>query len=132
MRVISTRIHGVIDLAIAALLIFSPFIFNFVSLGGPAVVIPIVLGIVLASYSALTNDEEGVLRVINMPAHMMLDIILAAGLMLSPYLFNFADGPLYTWLPHVLLGISLIIVAMVSNTIPYIHRHHHRFPRSVL
>lgn len=132
MRVISTRIHGVIDLAIAALLIFSPFIFNFVSLGGPAVVIPIVLGIVLASYSALTNDEEGVLRVINMPAHMMLDIILAAGLMLSPYLFNFAGGPLYTWLPHVLLGMSLIIVAMVSNTIPYIHRRHHRFPRSVL
>ena len=132
MRVISTRIHGVIDLLIAALLIFSPFLFNFVSLGGPAVVIPIVLGIILACYSALTNDEEGVLRVINMPAHMMLDIILAAGLMLSPYLFNFANGPLYTWLPHILLGMSLIIVAMVSNTIPYIHRRHPRFPRSVL
>ena len=132
MGVLSTRVHGIIDLVVAGLLIFSPFLFGFVSIGGAAVVIPIVLGIVLASYSALTNDEEGVLRVINMPVHMMLDIILAAGLMLSPYLFDFADGPINSWLPHIVLGVILIGVTLLSNTVPYIHHHRPRYPHSTL
>lgn len=131
MRVIPTRIHGIIDLVVAGTLIFTPFIFGFAQVGGAPVVIPIVLGIVLAFYSELTDDEEGILRVISMSFHMMLDIILAAGLMLSPYLFNFADKPLNVWLPHVVIGLVLMVVTILTNVVPYT-RHHPRFPRSVL
>ena len=131
MRVISTRIHGIIDLVIAGMLIFMPFIFGFAALGGPAVVIPIIFGIVLAVYSELTDDEEGILRVIRMPYHMMLDIIVAASLMLSPYLFNFINQPINVWLPHVAAGLILMIVTVLTNTVPYVRRHP-RFPRSVL
>ena len=131
MRVISTRVHGVIDLVVAGALIFTPFIFGFVKVGGAAVVIPIIFGIILACYSELTDDEEGILRVISMPFHMMMDIILAAALMLSPYLFDFADRPLNVWLPHVAIGVVLMIVTILTNVVPYTHRHP-RFPRSVL
>lgn len=131
MRIISTRIHGIIDLIVAGALIFTPFIFGFASMGGAPVVIPIILGIIMACYSELTDDEEGILRVISVPFHMMLDIVLAAGLMLSPYLFNFIDQPLNVWLPHVAIGIILMVVAALSNTVPYVRRHP-RFPRSVL
>lgn len=131
MRLIPTRIHGIIDLVVAGFLIFMPFIFGFAALGGPAVVIPIIFGIVLAVYSELTDDEEGILRVIRMPYHMMLDIIVAASLILSPYLFNFIDQPLNVWLPHVAVGLTLMIVTVLTNTVPYVRRHP-RFPRSVL
>lgn len=131
MRIISTRIHGIIDLIVSGALIFTPFIFGFASVGGAAVVIPIILGIVLVFYSELTDDEEGILRVISMPFHMMLDIVLAAGLMLSPYLFNFVDQPLNVWLPHVVIGIILMVVTLLTNTVPYVRRHP-RYPHSAL
>ena len=131
MRIISTRIHGIIDLLVSGALIFTPFIFGFASVGGAAVVIPIILGIVLVFYSELTDDEEGILRVISMPFHMMLDIVLAAGLMLSPYLFNFVDQPLNVWLPHVVIGIILMVVTLLTNTVPYVRRHP-RYPHSAL
>ena len=131
MRIISTRIHGIIDLVIAGTLIFMPFIFGFAAMGGAAVVIPMIFGIVLAFYSELTDDEEGILRVIRMPYHMMLDVVVAASLMLSPYLFSFIDQPLHVWLPHVAVGLVLMIVTVLTNTVPYTRRQP-RFPRSVL
>lgn len=137
MRLIPTRIHGIIDLVVAGLLIFAPFIFNFAVVGGAAVVIPIIFGILWAVYSALTNYQEGVLRVISVPYHMMIDVIMAAALALSPFLFNFADRPLNVWLPHVLAGLAIIIVVLLSQTeaSPYhrrrrFHTPHH--PRSAL
>lgn len=131
MRIIPTRVHGIIDLIVAGTLIFTPFIFGFAAIGGAAVVIPIIFGIVLAFYSELTDDEEGILRVISMPFHMMLDIVVAAALMLSPYLFDFINQPLNVWLPHVVVGIVLMVVTLLTNTVPYVRRHP-RFPRSVL
>lgn len=131
MRLIPTRIHGIIDLVIAGMLIFTPFIFGFAAIGGAAVVIPIIFGIVLAFYSELTDDEEGILRVIRMPYHMMLDIVVAASLMLSPYLFDFINQPLNVWLPHVAIGLVLMIVTLITNTVPYVRRHP-RYPHSAL
>lgn len=128
MKLIPTRIHGIIDYVVAALLIFAPFIFNFASVGGAAVVIPIIFGIVFAVYSALTNYEVGILRAITIPYHMMIDVIMAAGLALSPFLFNFADRPLNVWLPHVLAGMALIIVVLLSQTEASVyHRRRHHF-----
>jgi hypothetical protein len=138
MRIISTRLHGIIDLIVAGALIFSPFIFGFVTVGGAAVVIPIIFGILFAVYSVLTNDEVGVLRVISMPYHLMIDVILAASLALSPFLFGFADQGLNVWLPHVSAGLLIILVVLLSQVQPSIYnrRRHHfhtpHHPRSAL
>lgn len=139
MRVIPTKIHGIIDLVVALALIFAPFIFNFVALGGAAVIIPVVFGIVLAVYSLLTQYEVGILRVISVPYHMMIDVILAAALALSPFLFGFADQAMNAWLPHIVVGLGLIIVTLISQTETETadhrwHRHNRtpRHPRAAL
>jgi hypothetical protein len=122
----------------AGALIFSPFIFGFVAVGGAAVVIPIIFGILFAVYSVPTNDEVGVLRVISMPYHLMIDVILAASLALSPFLFGFADQGLNVWLPHVSAGLMIILVVLLSQVQPsaYNRRRHHfhtpHHPRSAL
>ena len=139
MRVIPTKIHGIIDLVVALALILAPFIFGFASVGGAAVVIPIVFGILLAIYSVLTQYEVGLLKVISVPYHMMIDVILAAALALSPFLFGFADQAMNAWLPHIVVGIGLIIVTLISAPETEAadhkwHRHHHtpRHPRAAL
>lgn len=139
MRVIPTKVHGIIDLVVALALILAPFLFGFASVGGAAVVIPIVFGIILAVYSLLTQYEVGLLKLITVPYHMMIDVILAAALALSPFLFGFADQALNAWLPHIVVGLALIVITIISSTETEAadhrwHRHHHtpHHPRAAL
>lgn len=117
-KFIPTKVHGAIDYIVAIALIFAPNIFHFSDVGGPAVVIPIVLGIALFLYSLFTRYEWGLIKVLSMPYHLIIDILAAAFLALSPYLFGFSDQPLNVWLPHVLVGITVILVVIFSKTQP--------------
>src|SRR4051812_22747100 len=62
MRVIPTRIHGIMDYLMGALLIVAPWLFGMGR--GPAMWIPIMLGAGALSYSLLTDYELGVVRTI--------------------------------------------------------------------
>ena len=69
---ITTKVHGVLDYVVVVVLVFAPMIFGFQELGGPAVVIPVVLGVGIFIYSFLTRYEWGVFKVISMPYHLAL------------------------------------------------------------
>lgn len=117
-RFIPTKVHGALDYIVAIALIFAPMIFGFQSVGGAAVTIPMVLGVGLFLYSLLTNYEWGVIKVISMPYHLMIDIAAALLLLLSPFIFGFSDEALNIWLPHVLVGIAVILVVVCSQREP--------------
>jgi hypothetical protein len=114
MRFISTRMHGVMDYVVGLLLIASPWIFNF-NRGGVETYVPVVLGVGAILYSLLTRYEFGVLRVIPMRVHLMLDIASGVLLALSPWLFGFAD---YVFLPHLILGLVEIGAGLLTQTTP--------------
>jgi len=118
LRFIPTKVHGVLDYIVALALIFAPLIFGFQSIGGAAVIVPVVLGILLFIYSLLTRYEWGLVKVIAMPVHLMIDIVAAAFLTLSPFLFGFADEPANAWVPHVVVGLVVIVVVLFSKTQP--------------
>lgn len=118
LRFIPTKVHGVLDYVVAIALLLAPMIFGFQEVGGAAVVIPMVLGIGLFAYSLLTNYEWGVFKAIPMPVHLTFDIIASLFLALSPWLFGFADQAMNVWLPHVVVGIAVIIVVLCSKTQP--------------
>src|SRR6516165_4455191 len=92
-RVVPPTIHGIFDYVGAAGLIASPFIFGFSSMGGIAVILPIVLGTGLFLYSLLTNYELGVpaWRVIPMPVHLTVDFAASALLAAAPFLFGYSN-----------------------------------------
>ena len=70
-RFVPTGLHGYLDYIGGIGLIAAPFVFGFFSVGGIAVILPMVLGVGLILYSLLTNYERGI------PA---LKFIPAAGL----------------------------------------------------
>jgi hypothetical protein len=111
---IPTRVHGILDYLVGALLILAPFILGFAD-GTAAQWVPIILGAGAILYSLLTNYELGVAKAIPMPVHLGLDI--ASGLLLaaSPWLFGFADR---VWLPHVIVGAAEIIIAALTQRHP--------------
>lgn len=118
MKFIPTKVHGVLDYIVAIALIFAPMIFGFSQVGGAAVVIPVVLGIGLFLYSLLTKYEWGLIKVIGMPYHLVIDVVASVFLALSPWLFGFANQAWNAWVPHVVVGITVILVVLFSKTQP--------------
>ena len=117
-RFLPTKVHGVLDYVVGLALILAPNIFQFADVGGPAVFIPRLLGVVLIAYSLFTRYELGVIKVISMPYHLIVDFLAALFLALSPFLFGFSNNTANVWLPHVVVGIAVIVVVIVSKTQP--------------
>ncbi len=114
MRIISTRTHGVLDYAVGALLIVVPYILGFAD-GTAAQWVPQLLGLVAIGGALMTDYELGVMRVIPMPVHLMIDIGSGVLLALSPWLFGFSDRVLW---PHLLVGIMEIGAGLMTRTVP--------------
>jgi hypothetical protein len=122
MRVIPTRVHGMLDYLVGALLIAAPWLFDF-NRGGAETWVPVILGASAILYSLFTDYELGAVRRIPMPTHLMLD--LGSGLLLaaSPWLFGFSD---YVWAPHLIVGLIEIGTSLITRPVPADgHRSHH-------
>lgn len=117
-RFISTRIHGIIDYVGGLALIFAPTIFMFNSVKGAAVLVPVILGALLIIYSLLTRYELGVFRLIKFPIHLAVDLVAGAFLALSPLFFGFIKDAPNAWVPHVVVGLLVILVVLFSQTKP--------------
>ena len=78
------------------------------------------MGIGLILYSLVTKYELGVpgIKFIPMPYHLIFDFIAAVLLAVSPFLFGFSSKPLNVWLPHLVVGIAVVLVVLVSKTHP--------------
>lgn len=115
MRFIPTRIHGILDYLMGALLIVSPWLFGFADEGGAARWIPIVLGAGVILYSLLTKYELGLAGLIPMAVHLGLDAGGGLLLAVSPWLFGFADR---VWIPHAVFGLLEVGAALLTKSTP--------------
>jgi SPW repeat len=113
MRFIPTRVHGVIDYAVGLLVLASPWLFGFAdSATGPW--LHVLLGAVILASAAMTDFELGMVRVIPMPVHLMLDAGIGAVALVSPWLFGVQA---YVGL-HIVAGIFEIGTALMTSTRP--------------
>lgn len=111
---ISTRMHGIMDYIIGALLIAAPWLFGFAREGAETWV-PVVLGAGAIFYSLLTNYELGVIKVLPMSAHLGIDIVAGIVLAASPWLFGFAE---IVWVPHLVVGLIMLGSGMITQRVP--------------
>jgi hypothetical protein len=119
MRVIPTRVHGILDYLVGALLAVAPWLFQF-NRGGAETWVPVLLGAAAILYSLFTNYEWGVSRKIAMPTHLTLDLISGILLAVSPWLFGFADE---VYLPHLIFGLLEIVVSLMTKRQPEGMKH---------
>jgi hypothetical protein len=118
MRMIGTKTHGVIDYLVGALLLVSPWLFKF-NMNGAEMWVPVLLGAGALVYSMCTDYELGMLKGISMRTHLNLDMFSGIVLAASPWLLGFYG---YVYLPHLLIGIAEIGVALCTEKVPY-HKH---------
>ena len=111
---IPTRIHGVLDYLSGLLLIAAPWLFGFHD-NRAATLVPLLLGVGVICYSLVTRYELGLIPVIAMRGHVLLDLMGGLLLLASPWLFGFAGR--IAW-PHVTVGLLEIGAALFTATTP--------------
>src|SRR5215212_9581419 len=113
MKIISTRIHGVLDYLTAGALMVAPR-----ALGWSARVTRVMTGAALGtiSYSALTNYELGLARLLPMRAHLALDALSAALFCGGPLLFPAEKARVRASLAGI--GVFELAVTLLSQASP--------------
>ncbi len=116
MKIISPKMHGMMDYVIGIALLIAPNLFGFTDVGGAAVTIPRVLGIIILGQALITKNEVGVMKMMPMSMHLMMDYLLGAFLAASPFIFGFNDAEPNAWMPHLIVGIVILAQAFMTDT----------------
>jgi hypothetical protein len=114
MKIITTRMHGIIDYTAGILFISSPWLFGFAR-GGPETSIPVIIGIMTLLMSFFTDYELGFIKKIHMTLHLRMDIFIGVFFIISPWIFGFYQ---YVYLPHVIFGVLGIGSGLMTNERP--------------
>lgn len=112
MRTMPTKLHALLDYVIALLSILSPLIFGFGE-GGTETLVPICFGLLIILYSFVTDYEFGFTQQLPLSVHLRIDFFAGLLMAASPWLFRFYET---VYLPHVLLGLALMLFAIFTST----------------
>lgn len=116
MKFISPRAHTIIGTIIGIALLLAPNIFGFSDVGGAAVAVPRIIGLIVILSELTVKGSFSGIGIVSMKAHTLLDMLLGAILALSPWLFGFADEEANAWVPHLVVGIAMIGYAAMTRT----------------
>tara|TARA_R110002020_G_scaffold295511_6_gene511146 strand:- start:1535 stop:1909 length:375 start_codon:yes stop_codon:yes gene_type:complete len=115
MKIISPKIHAYIDYLIAALLIFFHWIFGYEVKEADSW-IPLITGLVFITYSILTRFRNEHFGIISLKTHLILDALLGAVLIITPWLGEFSGRPPYI---QSFLGLVILIIAAMTHNVTY-------------
>jgi FtsH-binding integral membrane protein len=105
-------VHGVIEYLAGALLIAASFVFAFES--DTATAVAIAAGVVVLVVAASTAMPTGLAKSIPVPAHVILDYVLAVVLIASPFLFGFDDDSAATAF-FIVLGVVHLLLTIATR-----------------
>lgn len=116
MKIISTKAHGYIDYIMGIMLLVSPSLFN-LDMENIQSIILYVAGATIIFYSLLTSYEVGIIKVIPMKIHLILDILSGFLLAASPWIYGFSE---IVYAPYLVLGLLEICAALMTSSKPMI------------
>lgn len=99
-----------LDYAVGILLILAPQLFDLAP--GAESRVLVWLGVAAIVYGMVTRYELGLVRVVPFRGHLVLDLVHAAILTSSPWVFGFAER---VWVPHLVLGLVEFGVVALSQ-----------------
>lgn len=111
MRVIPTKVHGVLDYTVGALIAAGPWLLK-LDKKSAATYIPLALGAGAIVYSLFTNYEWGASKKLSMNSHLNMDLGSGVLLAASPWLFRFARK---TYVPHLAAGLFEIAASLMTK-----------------
>ena len=116
-RSIPTRVHAVIDHVVGPTLFVAPTVLR-LRRTSPEGIVARAVGSVQSVYSNLTDYETSLTDAVPMPAHLALDAISGAALVLVPQLTGARERGKKHWLPHLAIGAFQVGLAVLTKTEP--------------
>jgi hypothetical protein len=111
LRFLPTRLHGVVDYVWGLALLASPWVLGFADVPA-AKWISVVFGIGAILYSLVTAYELGVVPLLPMRLHLVLDGLAGFILAITPWGFGFAERVFW---PFVLFGLFSVAASLVTR-----------------
>ena len=108
---ITPFVHGIIDYLYGISLTATPWVLGFDKTGAETFLSYIAAGVVFL-YSLLTKYQLSIAKILSMKTHLLIDVMVSGFLIVSPWLFGFANK---VYLPHVLFGIAGFAVILLSS-----------------
>lgn len=108
-------VHGVLDYALAALLIAAPFLIGFDE--DAATALSIAAGVAVLMLGAFTAWTTGIVKSIPPVAHAMLDYLLGALLIALPFLAGFSDDSGASAF-FVIVGVAGLLLTIATRFTP--------------
>ena len=105
-------VHGVVEYLAAALFIAAPFLLSFDD--DTATAVSIVVGVLVLVVTASTALPTGLIKSIPVQAHAVIDFLLAAVLIASPFLFGFSDDGTATAF-FIVLGVVHLLLTIATR-----------------
>jgi hypothetical protein len=117
LRVVPTKVHGAVDYATAPVLLAVPALLRLDRRSASGLA-PRIAGVATAASSALTDNDLALRRVLPMRAHLLLDAVTGAAVAATPWLFGSARRGTRHWLPHAVVGVAEVGLALTTRTRP--------------
>ena len=110
MKFISLRVHGIIDFVVVLFLLASPMSFG---LSGLVAIFTYALAIVHLTLTLLTDFSAGLLKVISLPLHGMIELVVGIALIILGFtLFkNTGVGKVF----YIAFGAAVLITWLFSD-----------------
>ncbi|WP_426493279.1 SPW repeat domain-containing protein [Hymenobacter sp. 102] len=112
MKVLSPAAHGILDYLTVAFFAAAPSLFN---LQGTYATVCYVLAVGYLLITLLTNFPLGLMRVIPFPVHGKLELVSGLALLVSPFLFGFADDNVTARNLFMGAGVVFLIVYFLTD-----------------
>jgi VIT1/CCC1 family predicted Fe2+/Mn2+ transporter len=114
---IPRAVHGMLEYAIAAVLIAAPFVLGFSDEGAPTAV-SIISGVVVLMSGASTECfPTSLIKSVPIGMHIALDFILGALFIAAPFLFGFSDDSTPTAF-FIVMGVLGLLITLATRWRP--------------
>ena len=111
MKIISSKVHGILDYATVIFLLASPTLFK---MEGNLSTITYGLGVVHFCLTILTNFEFGLIKIIPFRIHGLIEVIVALGLASLAFWF-YDNANVFGFYFYITLAIVIMIVFILTD-----------------
>jgi hypothetical protein len=112
MRLLTPRVHGILDYAAVAVLMLAPFWLRFDETNVLALYLSVVLGLGLLLYSLITDYTYSVSGAVSFKIHLAFDAIAGTGLIAAPFIFGF-EGAARIY--YIVMGAGVLAVVALTD-----------------
>ena len=116
---ISIKLFGLINWALAIVMISSLWTFGLLNYHGGALLMPLLLGWLQLLMAIFSNTPNGIIKVFPQQMHCFLIVIVGSFLMCMPWSYKFSDQ---VFLPHLIFGLVMVINGIFVHKSPFLTR----------